>query len=94
MVQNQQKHGYKQLRMFVSNVYHKYCCDLFKVVYVTATAPYVLLTILIIRGLMLDGAVDGVIWYITPDFEKLFSPQVNMYCIVSNLFFAITQIIY
>ncbi|XP_060592408.1 sodium- and chloride-dependent betaine transporter-like [Ruditapes philippinarum] len=47
-----------------------------KVVYVTATAPYVLLTVLLIRGLMLDGAVDGVIWYITPDFEKLASPQV------------------
>lgn len=47
-----------------------------KVVYLTATAPYVLLTVLLIRGLMLDGAVDGVIWYIKPDFEKLTSPQV------------------
>ncbi|XP_045214812.2 sodium- and chloride-dependent glycine transporter 1-like [Mercenaria mercenaria] len=47
-----------------------------KVVYVTATAPYVLLTVLLIRGLMLDGAIDGVVWYITPDFEKLASPQV------------------
>ncbi|KAL4240391.1 hypothetical protein ACF0H5_001181 [Mactra antiquata] len=47
-----------------------------KVVYVTATAPYILLTVLLIRGLTLDGAVDGVMWYITPDFSKLASPQV------------------
>ncbi|KAL4240385.1 hypothetical protein ACF0H5_001175 [Mactra antiquata] len=47
-----------------------------KVVYITATAPYILLTILLIRGLTLDGAVDGIIWYLTPDFEKLASPQV------------------
>ncbi|KAL4239956.1 hypothetical protein ACF0H5_000753 [Mactra antiquata] len=47
-----------------------------KVVYVTATAPYVLLTIILIRGLTLDGSINGIIWYLTPDFEKLASPQV------------------
>ncbi|XP_052817533.1 sodium- and chloride-dependent glycine transporter 1-like isoform X2 [Mya arenaria] len=47
-----------------------------KVVYVTATAPYLLLTVLFIRGLLLDGAIDGIIWYITPDFNKLADPQV------------------
>ncbi|XP_064607904.1 sodium- and chloride-dependent GABA transporter 1-like [Liolophura sinensis] len=44
--------------------------------YVTATAPYVLLTILLIRGATLPGAVDGVIYFITPRWEKLASFQV------------------
>lgn len=42
----------------------------------TATAPYVLLTILLIRGATLPGAVDGVIYFITPRWEKLASFQV------------------
>ncbi|CAL1543485.1 unnamed protein product [Lymnaea stagnalis] len=44
-----------------------------KVVYVTALLPYVLLTVFLIRGCMLPGAVDGIIFYIKPDFEKLLS---------------------
>ncbi|KAL4240256.1 hypothetical protein ACF0H5_001050 [Mactra antiquata] len=47
-----------------------------KVVYVTATAPYVILTIILVRGLTLDGSIEGIVWYVTPSFEKLASPQV------------------
>ncbi|XP_046556136.1 sodium- and chloride-dependent glycine transporter 1-like isoform X2 [Haliotis rubra] len=42
-----------------------------KVVYVTALLPYVLLTIFLIRGSMLPGALDGIKFYVTPDFSKL-----------------------
>ncbi|BFZ19809.1 hypothetical protein BsWGS_22848 [Bradybaena similaris] len=42
-----------------------------KVVYFTALMPYVLLTIFLIRGSMLPGAIDGIIFYVKPDFEKL-----------------------
>ncbi|XP_035824707.1 sodium- and chloride-dependent GABA transporter 2 [Aplysia californica] len=42
-----------------------------KVVYVTATLPYILITILIIKGATLDGAGDGVLFYLKPDFSKL-----------------------
>ncbi|XP_064627434.1 sodium-dependent proline transporter-like isoform X2 [Lineus longissimus] len=42
-----------------------------KVAYVTATAPYVLLTILLIRGCLLPGAVNGIIYYIKPEWSKL-----------------------
>ncbi|XP_041357834.1 LOW QUALITY PROTEIN: sodium- and chloride-dependent GABA transporter 3-like [Gigantopelta aegis] len=47
-----------------------------KVVYVTATLPYLLLLILLIRGLTLPGAVDGLIFYLKPDFGKLLEVQV------------------
>ncbi|RWS27884.1 sodium-dependent noradrenaline transporter-like protein [Leptotrombidium deliense] len=42
-----------------------------KVVWVTATAPYIILTILLIRGLFLPGAVDGIKYYLEPRLEEL-----------------------
>ncbi|XP_076451544.1 sodium- and chloride-dependent neutral and basic amino acid transporter B(0+)-like isoform X2 [Babylonia areolata] len=42
-----------------------------KVVYFTATFPYVILLILLIRGALLDGAIDGVKYFIIPDWNKL-----------------------
>ncbi|KAI6232975.1 Sodium-dependent serotonin transporter [Aphelenchoides fujianensis] len=47
-----------------------------KVVWVTATAPYLVLTILLIRGLTLPGARKGIEYYLTPDFNKLLEPNV------------------
>ena len=47
-----------------------------QVAYVTATLPYVLLTILLVRGLTLPGAVNGIIFYLRPDFDKLADSQV------------------
>lgn len=42
----------------------------------TATSPYILLIILLIRGLMLEGASEGIYYLFKPDFEKLFNPSV------------------
>ncbi|XP_048776098.2 sodium-dependent proline transporter-like [Ostrea edulis] len=47
-----------------------------KVVYVTVTFPYILLTILLIRGLTLDGALNGILFYLKPDFTKVLNFQV------------------
>lgn len=47
-----------------------------KIVWVTATAPYIILSILLIRGLLLPGAKNGLYYYVTPDFEKLKDPAV------------------
>ncbi len=42
-----------------------------KVVMVTVPLPMALLTVLLIRGLTLPGAMDGISYYLTPDFSKL-----------------------
>ncbi|KAK0422183.1 hypothetical protein QR680_007417 [Steinernema hermaphroditum] len=47
-----------------------------KVVWITATAPYIILTILLIRGLTLPGAAKGIEYYLTPRFDKLLEPEV------------------
>ncbi|KAK3082660.1 hypothetical protein FSP39_001726 [Pinctada imbricata] len=47
-----------------------------KVVYFTATFPYLVLLALLIRGLTLDGAVNGIVYYLKPDLTRLKDPQV------------------
>ncbi|XP_067930478.1 creatine transporter-like [Watersipora subatra] len=42
-----------------------------KVVYFTATFPYLVITILLVRGLTLEGAGSGLIYYLKPDITRL-----------------------
>ncbi|XP_041638682.1 sodium- and chloride-dependent GABA transporter 2-like [Cheilinus undulatus] len=49
-----------------------------KVVYFTATFPYLMLAVLLIRGLTLPGALDGIKFYLYPDPSRLTDPQVWM----------------
>ncbi|XP_074655431.1 sodium-dependent proline transporter-like isoform X2 [Tubulanus polymorphus] len=44
-----------------------------KVVYVTATAPYLFLIALLIRGVTLPGSLNGIMYYVKPDWSKLLS---------------------
>uniref|UniRef100_A0A673J0X4 Transporter n=1 Tax=Sinocyclocheilus rhinocerous TaxID=307959 RepID=A0A673J0X4_9TELE len=49
-----------------------------EVVYFTATFPYVMLLVLLIRGLTLPGAIDGITFYLYPNPARLTDPQVWM----------------
>ncbi|KAM3863782.1 sodium- and chloride-dependent GABA transporter 2-like [Diretmus argenteus] len=49
-----------------------------KVVYFTAVFPYVMLAILLVRGLTLPGAWQGVVFYLYPDPSRLADLQVWM----------------
>lgn len=47
-----------------------------KAVYVTALLPYVCLVVLITQSLLLDGAFDGLKYYLKPDFSRIFELKV------------------
>ncbi|XP_069825432.1 sodium-dependent proline transporter-like isoform X1 [Dendropsophus ebraccatus] len=47
-----------------------------KIVYFTATFPYFVLVVLIIRGATLEGSIDGVRFYLSADWKRLQSAQV------------------
>jgi hypothetical protein len=47
------------------------------VVYFAATFPYAILFILLVTGLLQNGSLDGVLYFITPTWEKLLDIQVG-----------------
>lgn len=47
-----------------------------KVVYFTALFPYLVLFIFLVRGATLEGAGEGILFYLKPDFSRLKDPQV------------------
>ena len=60
-------------------IFKKHCFVNFQVVYFTATAPYILLTAVLIRGVTLPGAADGIKFYLTPDLSRLGDGRVTCY---------------
>ncbi|CAO1338633.1 unnamed protein product [Diamesa serratosioi] len=59
-----------------------------KVVWVTALAPYVVLIILLFRGISLPGADVGIRYYLTPEWEKLKNTKVWIDA-ASQIFFSL-----
>lgn len=50
----------------------------FQVVWITATMPYVVLTALLLRGITLPGAIDGIKAYLSVDFLRLCEASVSL----------------
>ena len=53
------------------------CCQ---AVWVTATLPYMVLLILLIRGVTLPGAWKGIMYYLSPDWQRLKDTTVRIPC--------------
>ncbi|XP_048586051.1 sodium- and chloride-dependent GABA transporter 1 isoform X2 [Nematostella vectensis] len=47
-----------------------------KVVYVTATLPFIILIVFFIRGVTLPGSLNGILYFITPEWKRLKDPKV------------------
>ena len=48
-----------------------------QVVYFTATFPYLVLLVLLVRGLTLPGSLNGIMYYLTPQWHRLASAKVR-----------------
>jgi NSS family neurotransmitter:Na+ symporter len=70
-------------------IIHKGVHRVGRVVLVTVPLPVLLLVVLAIRGLTLEGAANGIEYYLRPDFEKLRDPQVWL-AAYGQIFFSLT----
>lgn len=50
---------------------------------ITATIPYLMLIVLLLRALSLKGAADGIYYFLKPDFRELWSINVT-YKVLKN----------
>ncbi|KAG5327807.1 NAAT1 protein, partial [Pseudoatta argentina] len=57
-----------------------------KAVYFLALFPYIVMTALLIRAVTLEGAVDGILFFVTPKWDALWKPTVWYAAITQCLF--------
>lgn len=60
-----------------------------KAAYFLAIFPYVIMIALLIRAVTLEGAINGIIFFIKPNWDKLFDPNV-WYAAVTQCFFSLS----
>ncbi|XP_065579842.1 sodium-dependent nutrient amino acid transporter 1-like isoform X2 [Artemia franciscana] len=60
-----------------------------KAAYFTALFPYVVLLCLLVRGVTLPGAYEGIMFYITPQWDKILEAKV-WYAAVTQCFFSLS----
>ncbi|KAJ1527615.1 hypothetical protein ONE63_007578 [Megalurothrips usitatus] len=59
-----------------------------KAAYFLALFPYVIMAMLLVRGVTLPGALDGILFFVRPDFGRLLDPTV-WYAAVTQCFFSL-----
>jgi solute carrier family 6 dopamine transporter-like protein 3 len=55
-----------------------------QVVWFTALFPYVVLFILLVRGITLPGSAEGIRYYLSPNFEALKKAEVGYFSPIEN----------
>ncbi|KAH7938393.1 hypothetical protein HPB49_023168 [Dermacentor silvarum] len=78
-----QHHFYKVISFVICLLSHykfilpdsNHLCPL-QIVWVTAIFPYICLFVLLVRGVTLHGSIDGLLFYVTPDWSQLLKPKV------------------
>jgi len=72
--------------LFTHFIYCLYCVC-FQIIWFTALFPYAVLLVLLVRAVTLDGAGTGLLYYVTPRWEKLLeaSPWIDG---ATQIFFA------
>ncbi len=60
-----------------------------KVVYVTVALPWLLLIVFVIRGVLLPGAMEGIRYYLIPNFNKLLDMEL-WHAAFSQVFFSLS----
>lgn len=59
-----------------------------KAAYFLAVFPYIVLIILLVRSATLEGAVDGMLYFITPEWDKILEAKL-WYAAVTQVFYAL-----
>jgi len=60
-----------------------------KASYVLAIFPYIVLSILLVRALTLPGSLNGIKYFLTPQWDQLLNPKV-WYAAVTQVFFSLS----
>ncbi|XP_039315680.1 sodium-dependent nutrient amino acid transporter 1 isoform X3 [Solenopsis invicta] len=60
-----------------------------KAAYFLAIFPYIVMTALLIRAVTLEGAVDGILFFVTPKWDALWKPNV-WYAAITQCFFSLS----
>ena len=65
----------KEKRCVPQKIENVYNIRIFQIIWISAISPYIVLSILCVKALTLDGAMDGLKFLFTPDWERLKSSE-------------------